>query len=99
MIFWEDELKMFYLTMVDAGGGSSQTSVASRCQAKKHLWVCDTFQIRHKVGKKYPNAVFEVKGSQVISETGANFPPRWNCESPQIGAGSAGMATSASRPP
>ena len=34
------------------------------------------FQIRHKVGKKYPNAVFEVKGSQVISETGANFPPR-----------------------
>ena len=21
MIFWEDELKMFYLTMVDAGGG------------------------------------------------------------------------------
>ena len=34
----------------------------------------------HKVGEKYHNAVLEVKGYKVISETGDYLPPRWNCE-------------------
>ena len=54
MIFWEDELKMFYLTMVDAGGGWSQTPVASRCQENKHLSASSLLQIEIRTPARDP---------------------------------------------
>ena len=72
--------KHFIRRGLPRGAAGAQSPVSSRIQAKKHLCVCDTFQIMHKVGEKYHNAVLEVKGYKVISETGDYLPPRWNCD-------------------
>ena len=74
-ILGKDEPKMFYRTLVDAWGRLI-TDSSRLTSSREHLCVCDTFQIMHKVGEKYHNAVLEVKGYKVISETGDYLPPR-----------------------